>query len=33
MAEARHALTPAWNYDGVCNNSLQRVKVVLSERA
>jgi DMSO/TMAO reductase YedYZ molybdopterin-dependent catalytic subunit len=26
-------LAPAWNYEGVCNNSVQRVKVVVSERA
>jgi sulfane dehydrogenase subunit SoxC len=25
-------LSPEWNYDGVCNNSVQRVKVVVSER-
>jgi sulfane dehydrogenase subunit SoxC len=26
-------ITPEWNYDGVCNNSVQRVKVVVSTRA
>ena len=26
-------LTPEWNWDGVCNNAVQRVKVVVSARA